>query len=220
MRVKVNDNDLYYQKLGNGHPVILIHGHHQDGAIFDKLVAPLSLYYTVYVPDMRGHGLSSGEASEHYQTDVEDLVEFMRQLGLKDAYILGYGAGGVAALLLANQYPHLVSKLIVAGTYVNGNGVTAGHITWNSLRGFLIGDRDSRVALKETFIDPRKLKQIQIPTLCVVGEKDWVKVEHVRWYSQLLPNSRLVIMPRQKHESYVVHSLKLLDLIKDFYQEK
>ena len=220
MRVKVNDNDLYYQKLGNGHPVILIHGHHQDGAIFDKLVAPLSLYYTVYVPDMRGHGLSSGEASEHYQTDVEDLAEFMRQLGLKDAYILGYGAGGVAALLLANQYPNLVSKLIVAGTYVNGNGVTAGHITWNSLRGFLIGDRDSRVALKETFIDPRKLKQIQIPTLCVVGEKDWVKVEHVRWYSQLLPNSRLVIMPRQKHESYVVHSLKLLDLIKDFYQEK
>ncbi|MBD5431901.1 MAG: alpha/beta hydrolase [Lactobacillus sp.] len=220
MRVKVNDNDLYYQRLGNGHPVILIHGHHQDGAIFDKLVAPLSLYYTVYVPDMRGHGLSSGEASEHYQTDVEDLAEFMRQLGLKDAYILGYGAGGVAALLLANQYPHLVSKLIVAGTYVNGNGVTAGHITWNSLRGFLIGDRDSRVALKETFIDPRKLKQIQIPTLCVVGEKDWVKVEHVRWYSQLLPNSRLVIMPRQKHESYVVHSLKLLDLIKDFYQEK
>lgn len=219
MKVKVNDVDLYYQKLGDGHPVILIHGHHQDGAIFDKLIAPLSLYYTVYVPDMRGHGLSSGKASEHYQTDVEDLAEFMHQLKLKDAYVLGYGAGGVAALLIASQYPELVSKLIVAGTYVNGNGVTAAHITWNSLRGILIGDRDSQVALKETFIDPRKLKQIQIPTLCVVGEKDWVKVEHVRWYSQLLPNSRLVIMPRQKHETYVVHSLKLLDLIKDFYKE-
>lgn len=219
MKVKVNDVDLYYQKLGHGHPVILIHGHHQDGAIFDKLIAPLSLYYTVYVPDMRGHGLSSGKASEHYQKDVEDLAEFMHQLKLKDAYVLGYGAGGVAALLIASQYPELVSKLIVAGTYVNGNGVTAAHITWNSLRGILIGDRDSQVALKETFIDPRKLKQIQIPTLCVVGEKDWVKVEHVRWYSQLLPNSRLVIMPRQKHETYVVHSLKLLDLIKDFYKE-
>lgn len=218
MKVKVNDIDFYYQKLGHGHPVILIHGHHQDGAIFDKLIAPLSLYYTVYVPDMRGHGLSGGKASEHYQTDVEDLVEFMHQLKLKDAYILGYGAGGVAGLLIASQYPELISKLIVAGTYVNGNGVTAAHITWNSLRGILIGDRDSQVALKETFIDPRKLEQIQIPTLCVVGEKDWVKVEHVRWYSQLLPNSRLVIMPRQKHETYVVHSLKLLDLIKDFYK--
>ena len=218
MKVKVNDVNIYYQKLGQGKPLILIHGHHQDGAIFDKLLAPLSLYYTVYVPDMRGHGLSTGKSSEHYQTDVEDLAEFIRQLNLDKVNIFGYGAGGVIALLLADQYPQMVAKLIVAGTYVNGNGVTASHITWNSVRGFLIGDRDSRVALKETFIDPRKLKQIKIPTLCVVGEKDWVKVDHVRWYSQLLPNSRLVIMPRQKHESYVVHSLKMLDLIKDFYQ--
>lgn len=219
MKVKVNNIELYYQKLGQGHPLILIHGHHQDGAIFDKLIAPLSLYYTVYVPDMRGHGLSGGEASEHYQTDVEDLAEFIRKLNLKEAYVLGYGAGGVIALLLASQDSSLIAKLIVAGTYVNGNGVTASHITWNSVRGIFIGDRDSRVALKETFIDPRRLQQIKIPTLCVVGEKDWVKVEHVRWYSQFLPNSRLVIMPRQKHESYVVHSLKMLDLIKDFYKE-
>ena len=62
MKVKVNGVEIYYQKLGKGHPLILLHGHHQDGGIFDKLVAPLSLYYTVVVPDMRGHGLSEGEA--------------------------------------------------------------------------------------------------------------------------------------------------------------
>ena len=59
-------------------------------------------------------------------------------------------------------------------------------------------------------------RRIKIPTLCVVGEKDWVKVTHVRWYSEILPDSRLIIMPRQTHESYVEHSLKLLDLIKEF----
>ena len=61
MKVKVNGVEIYYQKLGKGHPLILLHGHHQDGGIFDKLVAPLSLYYTVVVPDMRGHGLSVKE---------------------------------------------------------------------------------------------------------------------------------------------------------------
>lgn len=219
MKVNVNGVELYYQKLGSGQPLVLVHGHHQDGAIFDKLIAPLSLYYTVYVPDMRGHGLSSGDASEHYQTEVEDIAAFIRKLNLKKPYLLGYGAGGLDALSVASQYPNLLKKLIVAGTYVNGNGVSPLHITWNSFRSVLRGDRDSQVALKETYLAPEKLQRIQVPTLCVVGEKDWVKVKHVRWYSQLLPKCRLVIMPRQTHDSYVVHSLKLLDLIKDFCKD-
>lgn len=219
MKINVNGVDLYYQKIGEGEPLILLHGHHQDGAIFDKLVAPLSLYYTVYVPDMRGHGLSSGEASEHYQTEVEDIEGFIKKLHLEGAYMLGYGAGGLDALSVASQYPNMVKKLIVAGTYVNGNGVSAAHITWNSIRGFLIRDRDSKVALKETYLSPNQLGKVKIPVLCVVGEKDWVKVEHVRWYSELLPDSRIVIMPRQTHESYVEHSLKLLDLIKNFCKD-
>ncbi|MBP2057469.1 pimeloyl-ACP methyl ester carboxylesterase [Lactobacillus colini] len=216
MKITVNGVELYYQKIGQGHPLILLHGHHQDGAVFDKLISPLSLYYTVYVPDMRGHGLSGGEASEHYQTDVEDMVSFIKQLGLKRPYILGYGAGGVDGLWLASKYPDLVNKLIIAGTYVNGNGVSAGHIMSNSFKRFFRGDRDSRVAMKETKILPQRLAKITTPTLCVVGEKDWVKIEHVRWYSAIIPNCRLIVMPRQSHTSYVVHSLKLLDLIKDF----
>lgn len=219
MELIINGINFYYQKLGKGHPLILLHGHHQDGEIFDKLVAPLSLYYTVYVPDMRGHGLSGGEPSEHYQTEVDDIAAFIRKLNIKNAYILGFGAGGLNALLLVSQYPYLASKLIVAGTYVNGNGVDAGHITLNSLRGIFKRDRDSQVALKETFISPERLKNIKIPVLCVVAEKDWVKVEHVRWYSQFIPQSRLIVMPRQNHNSYIVHSLKSLDLIKNFCKE-
>lgn len=137
MKIKVNGVEIYYQKLGKGHPLILLHGHHQDGGVFDKLVAPLSLYYTVIVPDMRGHGLSEGQASEHYQTEVEDLRAFITELKLNKPYILGFGSGGLVTLSLAAQAPDLVSKIIVAGTYVNGNGVNAKHIAVNTIRGFL-----------------------------------------------------------------------------------
>ena len=47
MIIKVNGVDLYYQKLGQGHPLILLHGHHLDGGMYSKVIAPLSLYYTV-----------------------------------------------------------------------------------------------------------------------------------------------------------------------------
>ena len=65
MIIKVNGVDLYYQKLGQGQPLILLHGHHLDGGMYSKVIAPLSLYYTVYTLDMRGHGLSGGDGAEH-----------------------------------------------------------------------------------------------------------------------------------------------------------
>lgn len=219
MKVSVNGVKLYYQKLGKGEPLILIHGHHLDGAMFDKLISPLSLYYTVYVPDMRGHGLSTGQAAQHYQTEVDDLLAFIKQLNIEHPYVYGFDAGGVVAMLLASQEPDLIKKMIVAGVFVNGAGIRPYHYLTEGFKRFISRSRDSEVELTETLIEPDKLAKITTPTLCVVGEKDWVKVEHVRWYSQLLVHGRLVIMPRQTHDSYTIHSFKMLDFIKNYFKE-
>lgn len=218
MKITINGTEIYYEKLGQGDPLILLHGHHLDGAMFDKLIPPLSLYYTVYVPDMRGHGLSSGEPAEHYQNEVEDVAAFIRKLNLKKPYVYGFDAGGIVGLKLAAQYPNMVKKLIVAGTFVNGAGIKPYHYVTEGLMRFVGRDRDSEVELTETLITPQRLARIQTPTLCVVGEKDWVKVEHVRWYSQILEHGRLIIMPRQTHNSYTIHSFKMLDLIKGYFK--
>lgn len=216
MREKVNGVQLYYHKLGKGEPLLLLHGHHLDGGMFDKIVSPLSLYYTVYVLDMRGHGLSEGEIAEHYQTEVEDVYSFIKQLHLEGCYCFGFDAGGLVAMMLASQYQHLFKKMIVAGVFVNGAGIRTYHYLTEGFHRFFKLDRDSRVELTENFMSEDSIKKIVIPTLCVVGEKDWVKVEHVRWYSQFMKNGRLILMPRQTHNSYAVRSLKLLDLIKEF----
>ena len=38
MRIKVNNVELNYQKLGSGHPLILLHGNQEDSSIFDKII--------------------------------------------------------------------------------------------------------------------------------------------------------------------------------------
>lgn len=219
MIIKVNGVDLYYQKLGKGRPLLLLHGHHLDGGMYSKIIAPLSLYYTVYALDMRGHGLSGGEIAEHYQTEVEDLATFIETLGLEKPYVFGYDSGGLVAMMLASQKPDLLGKIIVAGVFIDGRGIHKYHYLTEGMRRFLKFDRDSRVELTESYMDEASLKKITVPVLCVVGEKDWVKVEHVRWYSGIIPKGRLVLMPRQTHASYTVGSLKILDLIKDFCKE-
>ncbi len=216
MIAKVNGVELYYHKLGKGAPLLLLHGHHLDGGMFDKIVPPLSLYYTVYVLDMRGHGLSQGEPAKHYETEAEDVYAFIKQIGIENCYVFGFDSGGLLALMLASKHPHLFKKMIVAGTFVNGAGIRPYHYLTEGFHRFFELNRDSRVELTENFISEDTLKKIQTPTLCVVGEKDWVKVEHVRWYSQLLPHGRLILMPRQTHRSYAVKSLKMLDVIKGY----
>ncbi|WP_434787761.1 alpha/beta fold hydrolase [Lactobacillus iners] len=216
MKVKINDIELYYQKFGTGHPIILLHDYFQDGSIFDKLIAPLSLSYTVYVPDLRGYGMSQGESTHYYQTDAEDMASFIRKVNIKKPYVLGFGSGGNIALALASQYPNMLKKLIVAGTYLNDDGIDSVHVVISNLRHFVHRKQIDHPRNVDFNFDLNNLKRITIPTLAVVGEKDWVKVDHVRAYSDLIDNGRLIVMPRQTHDSYLIHSLKCIYLIKDF----
>jgi pimeloyl-ACP methyl ester carboxylesterase len=218
MRVRVNGDELYYSKLGKGEPLLLLHGHHLDGGMFDQIIAPLALYYTVYVLDMRGHGLSQGEVAQHYQSEVNDVASFIRKVNIRGCYCFGFDAGGLVAMMLASQDQAIFKKLMVAGVFVNGNGIRPYHYLTEGCLRFLQMNRESRVELTESYLSVDSLKAIKIPTYCVVGEKDWVKVEHVRWYSQLIPQGQLMIMPRQKHNSYAVKSFKLLDLMETFFK--
>jgi pimeloyl-ACP methyl ester carboxylesterase len=218
MRIQINGNELYYSKLGKGEPLLLLHGHHLDGGMFDQIMAPLALYYTVYVLDMRGHGLSQGEVAQHYQAEVNDLASFIRKVNIRGCYCFGFDAGGLVAMMLASQDQTIFKKLMVAGVFVNGNGIRPYHYLTEGCLRFLQLNRESRVELTESYLSVDSLKAIKVPTYCVVGEKDWVKVEHVRWYSQLIPQGQLMIMPRQKHDSYAVKSFKLLDLMETFFK--
>ena len=220
MRIKVNDVELNYQQAGSGHPLILLHGNQEDSTIFDKIIAPLALYYTVYALDARGHGLSESTGEYHYQTYVGDVAAFIRKLDLRHPFVFGYSDGGIVGLMLASQYPNLVPRLMVAGANVHPNGLLKSEQVKNNFLNFFQRKQEVTMMLTEPDITNTELQRIRAKTLCVVGEKDVVKVEHTREFAEQIPDSRIVVMPRQTHASYVVHSLKLLGLMKDFFIEE
>lgn len=217
MQISLNETTLNYEKIGQGHPLILLHGNEEDSTIFDKISAPLALYYTVYAIDTRGHGKSAASDEFNYQTYVDDLHEFIKQLDLKDPYIFGFSDGGIVALMLASQDPSLVTKMMVAGVNTDTDGLEMGFWLKYKTMNFFQRKPEIRMMLNDPDISPEALGRITAEVLCVVGEKDVVKIEHTRQIAADIPNSRLIVMPKQTHSSYVVHSLKLLNLMKEFF---
>ena len=67
MFINVNNIRLYYEKHGEGDPLILLHGNEENHFIFDEAVEKLKKYYTVYTLDSRGHGQSEKVKEYHYQ---------------------------------------------------------------------------------------------------------------------------------------------------------
>ena len=58
MEITVNGIRLYYEKIGAGRPLIMVHCNSMDHKIFRKAAQVLSQHYTVYLPDSRDHGKS------------------------------------------------------------------------------------------------------------------------------------------------------------------
>jgi pimeloyl-ACP methyl ester carboxylesterase len=70
--------------------------------------------------------------------------------------------------------------------------------------------------LQQPNISDCELQKISIPTLVVAAEKDIVKTTHTQHIAAQISGSKLKIVARENHGSYVVHNAKLFDIIKDF----
>ena len=88
--------ELYYEDVGAGKPVVLIHGWPLSGRSWENQVMPLvAAGYRVITYDRRGFGKSSQPHTGYdYDTLAADLNTLMNQLDLKDATLVGFSMGG------------------------------------------------------------------------------------------------------------------------------
>lgn len=88
--------ELYYEDVGAGRPVVLIHGWPLSGRSWENQVRPLvEAGYRVITYDRRGFGKSSQPWSGYdYDTFAADLNTLMEKLDLHDATLVGFSMGG------------------------------------------------------------------------------------------------------------------------------
>lgn len=109
----LNSTVLAYESVGSGTPVLFIHGSIVADS-FQPLLADemLNREYRLINFHRRGYGESSSIPHPFsVLQQVEDCRSLMRFIGLEKAHVVGHSYGGVVALQLALDTPHLVHTL-------------------------------------------------------------------------------------------------------------
>jgi 3-oxoadipate enol-lactonase len=117
-KIPVRDIEIHYLEEGSGFPLILIHGLNGDLTGWALVMPEFSKHYRTIALDVRGHG-HSGKPDQPYSIKQfsEDLREFLYQLRVPRAHILGLSMGGAIAQQFALDYPAKLRSLILVSTF-------------------------------------------------------------------------------------------------------
>jgi len=116
--MQIRDVSLFVKVMGQGYPLVLMHG----GPSLDHTtllpLEPLADQYTLIFYDHRCNGRSEGaEASTMTMDNLTADADTLRQeLGYDQWIVLGHSFGGNVALEYALRYPQRLSRLILMNT--------------------------------------------------------------------------------------------------------
>lgn len=117
---------VHYEVYGRGRPVILLHGWLGSWGLWQETMSFLGQKYRTYALDFWGFG-ESGKKRDTY--DVQDFVslvrQFMEQMGIVRAPLVGHSMGGTVSLSVAIRYPEWVSKVVVVGSPMVGSSLAS-----------------------------------------------------------------------------------------------
>lgn len=98
--------------VGQGKPLVLIHGWGMHGGVWQPLVKRLAKDYMLYIVDLPGMGHSRPVTPFHLYSLAEEVAEVIP--GVSD--VLGWSLGGLIAQNIAVTQPDRIRRLILVGT--------------------------------------------------------------------------------------------------------
>jgi pimeloyl-ACP methyl ester carboxylesterase len=112
--VGVGDIDLYYEELGEGEPVLFLHGLGSSGGGWPFQRQAFADRYRVILADLRGHGRSSRLPGPYsIPMFANDVVGLLDALGIDSVHVVGLSLGGMVGFQLAVDHPSRLRSLTV-----------------------------------------------------------------------------------------------------------
>ncbi len=112
-----NEIQLYYERQGQGPPLLFIHGLGSSTRDWEFQVGPFTANYQVITFDLRGHGRSDKPPGPYtLPMFTADTAGLLKGLGLDAVHVVGISLGGGIAFQLALDHPGLVKTLTIVNS--------------------------------------------------------------------------------------------------------
>ncbi|MBI2018634.1 alpha/beta hydrolase [Candidatus Daviesbacteria bacterium] len=248
MYITINNQRIYFQKVGTGKNLILLHGWGLDSSTFWPSVDLLKDNLTLWILDLPGFGRSDIPKKAFNTKDYAQIIaDFIRKKKISKPTLLGHSFGGKISIRFANLYPNLMDKLILVGSA----GLKRDHSFANTIAyplakivHYLIpdifniktiirkkfykkieSDYENAGVMKDTLLKTLKedltdnLKKVGNETLLIWGDADRaVPLKYGKRMYRLLPNSKLIIMEEQGHFLHVHDPERFANYVKLFLE--
>ncbi|MFI6483582.1 alpha/beta fold hydrolase [Nonomuraea sp. NPDC050663] len=212
-----------------GPPLIMLHGGAYTFHLsFDALLPALTAERKVIGIELQGHGhTAGGDRPFSIRQCADDVIALLDHLGVEEADWFGYSLGGLTATEVAVSTPDRVRRVVLAASHFRATRSEAYHreITDMDLSSPRMPTEADAAAMQRAYEevapDPEdfypfvqkietvvhdfegwtdeQLARMTMPVLIIVGDTDFVRLEHVVEVKQLLPDARLAILPDTKH---------------------
>ncbi|MFH9425552.1 alpha/beta fold hydrolase [Streptomyces sp. NPDC017529] len=242
---RVNGLNLYYEVHGTGRPLVLLHGGMLTiDLTFGGILPALAATRQVVAVELQGHGHTGDidrEPALSYLAD--DVAGLLDHLGIDRADVFGFSLGGLTALQLAVARPARVDRLVLASTHYRPDGyhpeVRDPSARPGSPRMPTESDfQEMYEAYTEVAPDPGRfeafaeklqpavyafegwsaqaLAGIEAPVLLLVGDTDFVRLEHAVEMHGLIPGSQLGVLPGTTHRDLPRRADLVVPMVKAF----
>ncbi len=225
----VNGIDLYYEIHGAdrpGRPLIMLHGGLLTFHLsFDSLLPALVAERPVIGVELQGHGHTADtDRPFSIRQCAEDVVALLDQLGYEQADLFGYSLGGLTATEIAARHPERVGRVVLAASHFRPDGYHP-EISDPASNSPRLPTEADFLAMKKAYEDvapdpeqffpfaakiqpavhafepwtAEELSKITMPVLIIIGDTDFIRLEHAVEMKQSLPDARLAILPGTTH---------------------
>src|SRR5215204_7781998 len=225
---------------GSGRPVLLLHGGFCTNETWSPQRADFAAKHRVFLPERRAHGHTPDvEGPLSYHDMASDTIDFLTSVVGSPAHLVGWSDGGIVALLVAIARPELVRKIVVTGAnfkptpqigmaegldeldadapdmemfrsmYEAASPDGAEH--WPVVVGKMV-----EMSRTEPDIPMEDLGRIGAPTLVLVGDDDFVPLEHTIELYRAIPNSELAVVPGTSHVHFMEKPSLVNRIVLDF----
>ena len=121
--VRAKGLEIAYERVGEGPPLVLVHGAALDSRMWRPQLGVLADEFTVVAWDEPGAGRSSDVPADFTVADYADcLAVLIVALDVGPAHVAGLSWGGTVALELYRAHPELVATLLLVDTYAGWKG--------------------------------------------------------------------------------------------------